>query len=296
MILTIVLSLPLYFCIEKNKNPLNKKWISVLYAIYFVYFCAVNLSRFSYFASSRMNVGLTMAFFIVIISISMCYGSYLGIESIARFALPCTILLIIAIVGVEVLNISNFNAINFYPAFINTKSDVVKNTIILTSNSIEPVLLLALCDKVNGKVAKPFFGSIIASYVVLLSLIAFCIGVMGAGANLQSFPIFALFQLESIGDFSRLDMFHTAFWLLALLLKTSLLIYCSSISIKKFSHKTKCITLSAVAALVTIGINEFIGTDMIVPMKIVSVAGFSLFAIIIPLISLFVGGRKNEAR
>ena len=52
MVMTVVFSLPAVFCYKMNKNPIDIKWVSKLYYVYFILVVAVSVSRFSYFASS----------------------------------------------------------------------------------------------------------------------------------------------------------------------------------------------------------------------------------------------------
>lgn len=55
MFMTVVFSLPAVFCYKMNKNPIDVKWVSKLYYVYFIFIAAVSVSRFSYFASTTLN-------------------------------------------------------------------------------------------------------------------------------------------------------------------------------------------------------------------------------------------------
>lgn len=291
---TMLLSMPAYICISKNKNPFSVKWIALLYAAYFIYSASVNISRFSYFAASMLNPESSMIFFIVIISAAVCYAAVMGIESIARFGVFCGAVLVAAVLVVAVFNINNIDMINYYPVFSNTRLEIFKNSAVFTANSIEPALLLALSGRVNGKQAKPLFFAVTASFSTIFLLIFLCMGVMGSAASLQAFPVFTLFQMASIGTFSRLDMFHTAFWIFALFFKCSVLVYASSIAVNKYSHKSKCIAVALIIALATIIAAQVAGNQTAPLIKLISAAGFILFVIVIPIIYLFAGKRKEE--
>lgn len=293
MVLLIALSLPAYFCVKKEKSPLDNRLFSVLYSLYFCFFSALSISRFAYFSSSKMNTELSMVVVIILVALSATYGAYLGIESIGRFGFICTILLGITLVGVLGLNVHNFHEANFYPLVVNTKMDIIKNSILFTCNSVAPTYLLALSGKVNGRVAKPYFLALVVSYSAIFLLVVFCLGVMGNSAGLQSYPMYALFQLASIGAFARLDMLHTAFWILAVLLKSSILTFCASSTMKRFTHGNKSLFFGVLAGGVAIFVNEIIGTKMVEPVKIISVCVYVIFCIALPLISLAFG-RKNE--
>lgn len=293
LVVLLLFSLPVYFCLKKGKSPLDSRALSVLYSVYFCFFAALSISRFAYFSSSKMNTELSMVVVIILVALASIYGAYLGIESIARFGFVCAILLVLTLVAVLGLNIHNFYEVNLYPLSVNSRLDVVKNSILFTCNSVAPAYLLALSPRVNGNFAKPYIYALASSYCAIFLLVLFCLGVMGSSADLQAYPMYALFQLASIGAFARLDMLHTAFWILAVLLKTAILIYCASITIKRFTHGKKCLFFGALSGLLAIIINEAIGTRMVTPAKLVSIGAFVVFCVLLPLVSL-IFGRKNE--
>lgn len=291
--LMFVLSIPAFLCVNRGISPINYPPVAFLYSVYFCFSTALGVSRFASFASSRMNTGLSMIVVIVLVSIAMCYGACLGIESIARYGFVCAILLVLTLVAVLGLNVHNIIRVNFYPLVENTRADIIKNAFLFTSNSIAPAYLLTLSPRVNGKIGRVYFGGITLAYLAIFLLVAFCSGVMGSSASLQSYPIYTLFQLASIGTFSRLDMLHSAFWILSVLLKSSLMIYCASITVRKLNHTTKCIVFSIIAGVIAIIISELVGTDIVTPSKIISIVNFAAFALAFPIFSL-VRGKKNE--
>ena len=286
--LTLLFSLPVVFCIKNGKNPLKNQIVSVLYSILYIWLSGVNISRFSYFASSRFTPNLSMIFFIFIICACALYCSSLGIEGISRFGSFCGVLLIVTVIMVMVFNFKNIEMLNYYPIYSNSTLDIVKNSFVMTSNSTEIILLLALSKRVNGDVIKPFVSSITASYFVIFLLIFFVIGVMGSSSSLQAYPIFSLFQLASVESISRLDALHISFWVLALLLKCSVLFYCSSSIMTKYKFKTKCIISAVLSLFVALFITEILSTKMVEISKHISVSSFAIFTVLIPLFSLIV--------
>lgn len=293
--LTMLLCVPIYLCSRKNKNPLDVKWIAVLYGLYFLYFSAENVCRFSYFATSELNIKLSTGFLSIAIIACACYASFMGIEGISRFGVFCSCVLIITIVAVVVFNIKNMDFVNIFPIVENSKMRLLKNSMFFTSSSIEPALFLALENKVNGDKKKPLFLGLTASYIVIFILILLCTLVMGAASSLQAFPIFTVFQLASIGSMSRLDVFHTAFWVLALFMKTAVLIYSSSLCIKKYKHSTKCVVLSGISIAIAFVINVITGTNIVNVTSTVFVVTFCAYCVAIPLLSLiFIKKRRTD--
>lgn len=288
-VFTIILSIPSYLSVKNNKSVL----LPYLYAVYFSWLAGVGISRFSYFASSRVNTSSSMVLFIIVISVAAGYCAVLGIEGISRFGSFCGLLLVITLAIVLLFNVHNFHFINFLPVYSNSLTDIFKNAFVMASNSTEPAVFLILSNRINGNKSKPLFLSLLVSYITVLLIIAFVVGVMGANASLQSYPIFALFQMASAGSLSRLDMLHTSFWVLALLLKSSLLIYSASVVVKRFTHVKKAVFFSVLVAIISIIINEALSTSMAGITKALSVVTFVLFVVALPVISLFM---KNNTR
>lgn len=286
-------SIPIYICLKNNKNPADYPVLGILYCAYFLYFSAISVSRFSYFASSQIGSSIPTPLFAVLICICAGYCAILGIEGIGRFSLFCGALLITMLIVVLSLNLDDFSFINFYPIVQNSKLSILKNAVLFMSNSVEPAVMLIVSKHINGKKITPLLFSSVASGATIFTLIFFCIGVMGSAATVQAYPIFSLSQLASIESMSRLDMLHTAFWVVSLLLKSSLLIYASSICFVKGGHITKCIAFSIAVIASSFVITELIGTAIINVAKIISVSFFCALTIASPLVLIFIK-RKNS--
>lgn len=287
---TLLLSIPVALCVKKGKDAI----LPIVYIAYYIFFSSITVSRFSYFASTRMNPKIPMVMFIIISMVAIAYGAYLGLEGLGRFSGFCGGILIIVLLVVLVCNFSNFKVINLYPVFQNSRKDMMLNTLLFSCNAVEPALLFPLAKNTNGNSIKPYFAGVSLAYLVVLLLLLFCCGVFGAGADLQAFPIYALFQMASIGDMSRLDIFHTSFWVFAVFLKTAILLYSSSVLIKKFTYKNKVIILSIISTALSIVINQVIGTAIVSMSKIITVVMFVICVVILPIIALIFRKGKYE--
>ncbi len=243
LFVNLLFCVPACLCVKYNKNPLDTKAGRILYLIYFIYFAGVNISRFAFFACDKTTHGDSPLFFAVLITAAACYGAYLKIEALARFSLMCAVLSISVLIAIVLLNIKNFQIMNFMPFFVGTKAETLKNSLIFSSNSIEPALFLVLqkkCDKAN---AKPLFLGIIASYLAIFIMLLFCIGVLGSAAPLFAFPVYTLFQMTAFKSFSRLDIVYTAFGFFALFSKCAVIIYSAGECIKRVNKKGEIIFL-----------------------------------------------------
>ena len=283
---TMILSIPAYYCVVKNKNPLDNRWVALLYLLYFSYFCGVNVSRFAYFAISRLDTKISMPILCVAIVVLGVYCACLKIEGIARFGSLCAVTLFIAIVGAALLN--------FNPLIRNSRFAILNNTLLFTSNSVEPAIIIALGSKVNGNILKPICAAVFTSFSAIVVLVLLAVGIMGHGALLQSFPFFTVFQLAELGSMARLDMLHTCFWALALLVKTAVLIYCGSCCLKGAKRNNACIVSGIIAAAVAVFVTAVVGMAMVEITKIVSRVCFAVFAVLIPLATLMIKRRKKR--
>lgn len=290
MVIVLVLSIPAIFCIKNHKNPLDVKWVGGFYSLYYIFLAGVNISRFSYFASTTLNPDSQAWVFSIIVAVCAFYGAYLGIEGLARFSAFAFVLLISAIIVALVFNVQNFELINLFPIVTNSRESIIKNTVFMVSNSAEVAMLLCLSKKVNGVAIKQFLLSVLFSFLTMLLLFLFVIGVMGNSASLQAFPLYSLFQTAKVGLFERIDILFISFWIFGVFIKAVMLIYCSVISFKPIKNSKKCIISSALSLLTAIVLTEFVQVGRISPYTYAVL--FLAFCFIIPLLTLILKKRN----
>ncbi len=288
----LALCVPICLCIKKNKNPFDVKWIAVLYGLFFVFNAALSITRFSYFATNRFNTAMPMIVYVLLIAAAACYAASLGIEPMGRFSGVCSISLLLVMAIVIIFNGKNVDLINFYPIVENSRANIFENAAMIASNTVEPALVAALSKRVNGNAVKPLICSTLFVFVVIFLLIFMCMGVMGSAASLQAYPIFTLFQMASIGSLSRLDMLHTAFWMLALFLKTSVFIYAATTGLKSSRHSVNALGAAILTVVISALIIWLISMRSVSFSKIMSLSLSILFLVIIP-VAFLLKERKN---
>ena len=293
--LTLVLSLPAVYCYAKGKNPFDNGFVGLLYLLFFIFLSSVNISRFSYFASTTLNPETKAWLFVVIIAVCAWYCCKLGIEALTRFAGFAFLLTVIGIIFVVSMNIKGYREINLYPVVTNSTGVILRNAVILSSNTAELAYLLCLKDRVNGYALKSFVGGIIGAYATLFTIILIMLGIMGDGARLEDFPVFTLFQMTKINYLERLDVLHISFWITGIFIKTVLLQYCAAISIKRFNMNKKCTVIGVITFALTVVMLQT-GLSLKASPIILNIP-FWIFCVLIPLITLVFGKRKstNEA-
>ena len=90
----------------------------------------------------------------------------------------------------------DFSILNLFPFTKNSITDIFVNSLSFACETSEILLLLVLAPKVNGKVEKPFYLSLVLSFIVCGLLFFFSIGVLGNTASLSSFPFYELSQIS----------------------------------------------------------------------------------------------------
>ena len=282
--LTLLFSLPAIYCYKRHKNPLDVKWVGLFYSLYFIYLAGVNISRFSYFASTTINPNSPGWVYSVVVAVCAFYGAYLGIEALSRFASFAFVLLIGSILVALLCNLKNYQEINLYPVITNNTNDILKNIIFMTSSSSEMVIFLCLSKKVNGKAVKPFVWSVITTFFMIFLLLLFVVAVMGDAASLQAFPLYTMFQMAKIGLFERIDVLYISFWIFGVFIKAVLLIYCAGIAFKPMKKGVKNAVSAILAMIVAVCLTEFVQINNISP--VVYAIPFSIFSVVIPILTL----------
>lgn len=282
--LTLLLSIPALYCYKNNKNPFKIKWVAYFYGLYFVFLAGINISRFAYFASTTLNPDVDAWIFCALIAACGFYGAFLGIEGIGRFSAFAFSLLILAVTVVVGFSLKSYEEINFYPVIVNDTSSILKNVLYMTSNSFEMIVLVCLFDKINGNAVKMYAWSVIGAFFTLFLLVLMVIGVMGDGAALQTFPLFALFQLAKSGIFERLDILHISFWIMGVFVKSVTLIYCTGLCFKKGKNKIKCAAAAIASLVVSVIFSGYVQLGEM-PLAIYLVP-FFIFCVLIPILTL----------
>ena len=225
--INLLICLPAFLCVKYDKNPLDSGLGRIIFLFYFVFFAGVNVSRFAFFACEKTSGGESPLLFILIMTAAACYAAYLGIEALGRFSVLCAVFSVLLLTVIIILNFKNFHGYNFMPFFEGKSTDIFKNSLVFSSNSVEAPLFLLLNKKCSKETSKPLFLGIIASYLAILLMLLFCIGVLGKAATLFSFPVYTLFQMTSFKSFSRLDIVYSAFGFFAFFAKCAVLVYCA---------------------------------------------------------------------
>ena len=291
LFITALVSLPAVVCAAKGKSITNNKILSAFYGLYFIFSGAVNIVKFAVFSSSELNRSAKIAVLAGFMVIACTYAASLGIEAVSRFGSMVFVITLIGVAGVIIQGAGDFSYLNLFPVTQNSGESILNNIIFSVCSTNEIVLFIALAPKVNGKTAKPFYFSLSASYLVMILLIAFTVGVLGDTASLSAYPIFEVAQISKLGSGERLEAVFTAFWIFAAFLKVTLFIYCAG---ESFSCRRKRLKFAACGAAVFAVSAVFLyGSALNGKWQTVLYPAFALFAFVLPLLYLIFGRKRN---
>ncbi len=261
ILLSVVISMALNFaliaiiiCACKNgKSPLNNKWVSLVYGIYFIFTGAVIVSRFSFFASTELNPESKILFYSVLIIAFCVYGAMLGIEPVSRFSLLVFAITVVGIITIVLFGIKEFELINLFPFTRNSSKDILLNSFYSAGDASELILFLAVSPKVNGDKVKPCLWAMGTAYVICIGILAVVIGILGDTATMSAFPMFEVSQVSKFSDNERLDSIYTAFWTFAVFLKCTMFLYSAASVINKVFKKLNNVKSCVISGVVMLG-------------------------------------------
>lgn len=294
-LIVLIVSLPVMKLIEDGKNIQNNRIISAAYGLYFIYAGAVNVSKFAMFSASELNQNTKLFFLAGSMIIACIYASSLGIEAVSRFGSFVFVLLIIGFVGIICFSAKDFSVLNLYPLVQNGRKEIFMNTLLSVASTNEMLLLFVLAPKINGKIKKPFYFSMLLAFILSMVMVLIIVSVLGDTASYYSYPAFEVSQLAKLGTNERLEAVFIAVWIFAIFLKTTLYLYCSTVCFKiKKGNKSSlknivCGIVMFLASWPIISGNAYEGTGnklIIIP--------FLVFAVVIPLLYLIFGKRRSK--
>lgn len=289
---TALISLPAVLSAAKGVSVMDNKVLRVFYGFYFIFSGAVNIAKFALFSSTELNQSAKIIVLAGLMIAACAYAASLGVEAVSRFGSMVFFITLLGIFGVMAEGAGDFSYLNLFPVTQNSGRSILMNILFSVCSTNELVLFIALAPKVNGKTAKPYYFSLTVSYLALMLLIGFTVGVLGDTASLSAYPLFQVSQLSKLGTGERLEVIFTAMWIFAAFLKVTLFLYCSG---DAFSFRKKTVRYVFCAALM-FGISAYLiyGNSFENRQEHILYSAFAVFAFILPLLYLIFSGKKND--
>lgn len=222
--------------VEANERILGK-FIGKFTSISFITLTFLSASELFYFIGIFMQTVVmpetpTVAF-VILFTIVIMYGSFLGIEVFARtteFIFPLFLLLFIIFV---IFVSPDINVKNIQPIFETSTMSLLFGAFYFMSFFSFPliVLLMIFPSAINEhqSTQKGFYLGTIAGGLILTIIIALSILVLGATiTSLKIFPSYTLAKNISVGNFlQRVEMIMAFLWIITIFVRSFLYFYAS---------------------------------------------------------------------
>ena len=254
-VLTFLIIWPIYklFSMDEKMNIMDNiydlmgKWGMILifiYVIYYLLICFHTVAVFNNFISNAVNPPISITLLTFVLVICACYGSYKGLEALARTS---TFILISTVFSVVFLGISLFSCvepINFKPLMYSGSESVKEGIIYMISQSpCVPALAILLPMGKGNKKTGIFIWNFFV-YLLFAMIIVLIIGSMGDFVYTQLFPVYTAAGIGKFGSFKHLDSLYLGVWISGIFLKLSLFFILASEGVKKIlGEKAKKISI-----------------------------------------------------
>ena len=212
--------------------------VSIIYFVFFFSSAIISVTRFEKFVGGVFFEKSSMLTGTFILIASAVYGSYSGIQGIARtsgiiFALFCFYIIL--------QPLSSLNSINFLN--LTFRADLYSGSILTAvmddfSQSSQIILLAVLLPYLKN-LNKGIAGYLIGKLVSVEIILFFAVTILGGYVSLVDYPFFSLAGFAVNSNFERLDAIYIFVWVLISFVNTSLLIFALSNIINSFFCETK---------------------------------------------------------
>ena len=193
LVLSLLFAVPALLCVQRDCSPLAHRTMGTLYACNFIFLAGINVSRFAYFASARLNPEAKSWGFALLIILFAVYGALVGLQGLSRFSGFAFCLIVLVVAVVLGFNVLHFQWFSLFPPGSNTVGEVVRNGVVLSANTAEITIFLVLADRVviGGRRFGAFYGAMGCSYLTTSLLFLFAIAFMAVGGLVILFIVLA---------------------------------------------------------------------------------------------------------
>lgn len=309
-ILNMLLMLPMLFYVKiigsedvfsflEKKSELLSRIAAALYCISFLLGITGTAARFDIFASSVMFYETDMSFFVAVMLFVCVLISGFGLGAIARSGIIFTVLVSLGTAAVIITALLNgIDFLNFTPLFNETPREFFSDRFGFSYFCTELSALLIFLPKIEGNIKKSYFKWVVGSGVVMCTLAFSIVGSLGAFANSQLFPVYAVSSVGGIGIVDRVDSLETALWMLCVVIKISFQLIVFEESFRRlFKTKSKRFApfaASALAAGVVFWVSYDIKRFAFLSDWRITVIPFLVLAVLLPLMCVIMKKRGES--
>ncbi len=301
-ILLLAALIPIFLWVKKNpeRNIFGEsRFAAVITLIYLLMAGITTSTRLQFYASSTIFDAAPPWFIIISLTVVCLYGIFKGLPAVLRtgviVAAGFALLLITVVIGTG----KDIRPDYLYPMLADDTSTLFGEVLTEFSKNAEAVIFAAVCPTIRKNTVKSFAVFLPVSFAVLILMTFLYNTVLGEYLNITNFPFYALASLSDISILQRLDGLDVSIWIMAAVIKTSLLILSAfHIAESAFGNKKTAyiMALSCLGLKAAFSLWFCVNTDDFLLYSAFSETGIPLFitAFIIPLIILVRDKVKNK--
>ena len=306
--LTILMLIPVHRAIQSGNGKniidsvyrISKKFAAVIAIIYTLYFVWVLLHTITLFDVMVMHV-FTPDLSVTVLSaigIGACiYGVNRGIQSLGRASILFFVLIAVALVILVCTLIPEIDIFHFEMPSSENLSAIAQMTLnSVAKNSCIPAMtfLLPLTNGSHHKITILWATAVHFSTALMTFLM---VTVLGEFVRTQTFPVYTVTAVASLGVTRRFDGIFMGVWLIGMFVKVSLFLWLFSVCVKKFfgrrTAKCSVVLCSAGVLILSAVISHTENLFSVLFSNSIMFIATLITAVIVPLTVYFLNRAKN---
>lgn len=275
-----------------HKNTFLGKLLSGFLCVVFLLICASTLASFSLFISSQV-LNTTPWPILFLMTISLCYCAFMGIEALGRFSNVILFVTVVSLVAVVFIFLNQYTFYTFYPPFENGFAKVISQSVFQASSLFEILTVTVISPVVNGKRRRGYLWFLILTLLMLQIVIFTISATLGDYASTTTYPFYTLVKIGGISSFERIDSVYVAVWVLLSFIKGGYFLLLSK-NMLDMTVKNKKHSLSVITTVTFVVASVFVLQSRFIKDTLSTLKYAALFVIVaIPLLLLIFRKRRK---
>lgn len=241
------------------------KILSVIYALFFLWYASVSEARFDIFASTVLYSQSDITIYIILLTACAVYGAYKGLEALGRASVIFLFFIVFSLVFTIITVSAKFDILNITPPLYDSAIPVISNGFSSATRTVEPLTIMILAPYVKGNIKKGFFWWLFIFFITAQTAFTLIGGVTGKYGDMQLFQLYTLTSLSGFSIFERLDALLSGLWVFCALIKLAFFIYVAvvcieqgfGVKLKKVPYVVSGVLCFSVSKVLAVSLNVF---------------------------------------
>lgn len=283
----------------------RSKWAAIAFGVVYViaslYIMTETTVRLNYYATSTIFDSAPAAVLLLFVAGVCIYATVKGLQALTRTGIIVAAGFFLLLVLVVIALIPLIRLSHLYPAFIERPDSFLSEVLSEFTQNCEAVIFAILCRRVRKDAHKCIYLYLPASCALLLLMTFLYNTVLGEYLTEVNFPFYTLASIADISILQRLNGVDVVVWLMAAIIRLSLLSITIREIIRLITGKRTLALWSGIAAiLLTSGATYFLTGSPELFRAFISIRETVIPVIIIvavlPLTGLIMGRKKYEKK